>query len=126
MFGKMQPTLEATLKEIEQAGLFKRERVLETPQQVRNCIRYVLLNFRRHNSRGGRCALRPQVDAFSSGSTFDAWKEVLAIPPTPEERECVSPAKGELLTRGWRRCGRISLSEVPGPDGKSVRDPRHG
>jgi glycine C-acetyltransferase len=33
MFGKIQQTLEATLSEIEQAGLFKRERVLDTPQQ---------------------------------------------------------------------------------------------
>ncbi len=33
MFGKFQQTLEATLNEIEHAGLFKRERVLDTPQQ---------------------------------------------------------------------------------------------
>ena len=35
MFAKAQPAIEKTLSEISQAGLFKRERVLETPQQAR-------------------------------------------------------------------------------------------
>lgn len=34
MYGKMKEQLEKTLAEIEAAGLFKRERVIRTPQGV--------------------------------------------------------------------------------------------
>ena len=35
MYGKVQQEIAARLEEIAQAGLFKKERVIETPQQAR-------------------------------------------------------------------------------------------
>jgi REP element-mobilizing transposase RayT len=97
-------------------------RVLKTPQQTRNTFAYVLLNFRRHMAKDGRCVLLPQIDVFSSGVLFDGWKERRET-SQPAERECVALAKSWLLRTGWRRHGLISLREVPGPEGKTSRTP---
>jgi hypothetical protein len=74
-------------------------RELKTPREVRNAIRYVMLNFGHHghHSDGG-------IDRCSSGFWFDGWKMQIRISSDP------SPvAKGQtwLATLGWRRCGLI-------------------
>jgi hypothetical protein len=50
-------------------------RVLRGPREVRNALRYVLLNARRHAAQAGRRlqrAVRP--DPASSGRWFDGWR----------------------------------------------------
>ena len=93
--------------------------LLRTPRQVHRAVRYVLLNARKHARRPGR-ALR--LDLASSGRWFDFWREdVGAADPIGGERE-VSPARSWLLQIGWRRHGRIGLTEIPGPhDGSQQR-----
>jgi putative transposase len=82
-------------------------RALSTPREVRNAIRYVLMNFRKH-----RPADRHRVDSCSSAPWFDGFKEplprVLDPPPTR------SPATW-LLRTGWRRRGLIGRDESPAP-----------
>jgi len=86
--------------------------VLSTPRQVRNAIRYVLLNSRKHARQRGECLERSESpDPGSSGGFFDGWKERLARANRARD---VAPPRTWLLEKGWRRHGRISLSEVPG------------
>jgi hypothetical protein len=88
--------------------------VLATPRQVRNALRYVLLNARKHARRPSG-SLR--VDAASSGRWFDGWRErVPALDAIGGARE-VAPARSWLVRVGWRRHGRIGRLEVPGPSG---------
>src|SRR5262245_60993904 len=88
---------------------FRRE--LRTPTEVRNALRYVLLNFRGHVARGrsGTCST---PDRFSSGGWFDGWSIDVGHDPEP----CaVSPPKTWLARVGWRRHGLISPFDIPGP-----------
>lgn len=93
--------------------------LLKAPAQVRNALRYVLLNARRHAAEGrGNRNLAPAVrlDPASSARWFDGWSrrpreehEPPAAPPP------TSAPRTWLLSLGWRRRGLIDPSDVPGP-----------
>jgi len=94
-------------------------RVLKSPTQVRNAIRYVLLNARRHaaQARGSRTLPGPvRLDPASSARWFEGWKW------RPREEEAargsppaVSRPRSWLLEFGWsRRGGGLDPSDVPG------------
>jgi len=76
-------------------------------REVRTGLVYVLQNARKHGSWRAR---RP--DAYSSGPSFDGWKE---------HGRNVAESSGALLTRartwllatGWRRQGLLDPREVP-------------
>jgi len=94
-------------------------RMLKTPRQVRNCVAYVLNNWRHHDEDKGSHSRHWKIDPFSSAITFEGWKEREAEggrfiqPPT-----FVAPLVWEpstwLLKVGWRKYGLISAFEVPG------------
>ena len=82
--------------------------VLRSPREVRNALRYVLLNHRKHARRPRRVA---EPDPASSGRFFDGWTKKRE----PERgRSPVARAHSWLLSVGWRRRGLISLGEVSG------------
>jgi REP element-mobilizing transposase RayT len=97
-------------------------RVLKTPTEVRNALRYVLLNARRHwakslRRRGKdvarimRATLQPVLDVPSSARWFDGWKGEVA----PDREPPVAKARTWLLALGWRRGGGlIDPNEIPG------------
>jgi hypothetical protein len=96
-------------------------RLLPTPKEVRNGLRYVLLNARRHAAaaKASRArAVRP--DPASSGEWFDGWKLASTRVPSAGERAApanqppVARARTWLLTVGWRRHGLLDPAEVPG------------
>jgi REP element-mobilizing transposase RayT len=80
-------------------------RDLRTPREVRNALRYVLLN--RHKHRPERSA---PVDYCSSGPWFDGWAGALAAPRAPSP---VRPPGTWLGGVGWRRLGLLRLDETP-------------
>ena len=82
-------------------------RVLRTPLEVRNALRYVLLNARKHSEGGVR---RAHPDPASSGPWFEGWAQRV---PQPRALTPVARAQTWLLTRGWRRHRAISLLEAP-------------
>jgi REP element-mobilizing transposase RayT len=95
-------------------------RVLRTPTQVRNALRYVLLNARRHwaKRRGNRLLPGPvRLDPASSARWFDGWRsgtvgpEQMARAP---DLSPVRPARTWLLGVGWRRLGLLDPADVPG------------
>ena len=84
-------------------------RVLKTPHEVRNAIRYVLLNAARH-----RRTARTALDPASSGRWFDGWKRGTARLERVARPRPVASAHTWLLRVGWRRHGLLDPSDVPG------------
>jgi len=85
--------------------------VLHTPREVRNVLRYVLLNARKHARRPGPDG-RP--DPASSARWFDGWRGCRRVPAAAPGTP-VARARSWLLRSGWRRHGLIDPSDVPGP-----------
>jgi len=97
-------------------------RVLRTPREVRNALRYVLLNARKHAAAAARKAVRAMetvLDPASSARWFDGWKPVQGMAPGvlahADERPPVARARTWLLTTGWRRHGLLDPADVPAP-----------
>jgi hypothetical protein len=95
-------------------------RVLSSPTQVRNALRYVLLNVRKHwaQRRGSRELPRPvRLDPASSARWFPGWR-----PGTAGAEEAARSAdppavrapRTWLLAVGWRRLGLLDPADVPG------------
>ena len=85
-------------------------RSLRTPTEVRNALRYVLLNSDKH-ARGPR---RFEVDPFSSGAAFDGWADERWRYSEPSS--CTARPHSWLLAVGWRKAGGpIAFDDTPGP-----------
>lgn len=106
-------------------------RLLPTPKEVRNALRYVLLNSRHHvatataevrTPRTPRGVLSGPVrfDPASSARWFDGWKPGRSPEPGTHERPAVAHrrpvarARTWLLAVGWRRYGLLDPADVPG------------
>jgi REP element-mobilizing transposase RayT len=91
-------------------------RYLKTPREVRNAIRYVLLN-RKHHDAEKRWS-KYWIDPCSSAAWFDGWaqpvradelwKRELVKMDRPTEKATVW-----LLTTGWKRYGLLRFDERP-------------
>ena len=88
------------------------------PREVRNCIAYVLNNWRHHGEDRARSW---KLDPFASGVCFGGWKELEGRPfgfrPPPAYASLIVWfPKTWLLATGWRRHGRVGAFETPGGD----------
>lgn len=81
--------------------------VLKTPTEVRNALRYVLLNEPRHIHGGVKNIVAPVFDSFNSGHSFQYWKQLwgrtMSQQAPAELLTEVSPAGTWLLRVGWMR-----------------------
>ena len=98
-------------------------RLLRTPKEVRNALRYVLLNARHHTGASAWKAVRAAeelLDRASSARFFDGWKRKTygtgrtGDPRPPTGPSPVARARTWLLTVGWRRHGLLDPADVPG------------
>jgi REP element-mobilizing transposase RayT len=94
--------------------------VIRSPKQARNTLAYVLNNWRRHREHRSEVARTWLIDPFSTGWSFDGWKERENEPFVWKLRASYQPIlswrpRTWLLTEGWRRWGLVSVREVPGP-----------
>ncbi|HEY3806522.1 MAG TPA: hypothetical protein VGL61_28150 [Kofleriaceae bacterium] len=98
------------------ARVFERyhARSLTTPREVRNCLAYVLNNWRHHREKSRRAL----VDRYSSAIAFDGWKELgrgaRFVAPADYAPLVVWRPRVWLLTTGWLRHGLVSVRETPG------------
>jgi REP element-mobilizing transposase RayT len=95
-------------------------RALTSPRAVRNALVYVRGNFRKHGH-----AASTAIDPFSSAPYFREFLEFPDVTPcarqpglipralAPPRAAPVVAARTWLLRTGWKRRGRISLSEHP-------------
>jgi REP element-mobilizing transposase RayT len=93
-------------------------RAITSPRQARNCLSYVLNNWRRHREDYASTAARQApIDPYSTGPSFDGWRENDEALGLPEGYEPLPAARATtwLLTVGWKRHGTIALRERPGP-----------
>lgn len=95
-------------------------RLLPTPTEVRNALRYVLLNAQHHAKKAaGAVAKRVQFDPASSAEWFDGWKAGNTAAPNAMARSAAAPsppiarARTWLLTTGWRRLGLLDPADAP-------------
>jgi hypothetical protein len=86
------------------------DRILRTPREVRNAIRYVLQNARKHAAPG---RVLPAVDTFTSAPWFDGFREAITVRGLEAIVRPVIDARTWLLTLGWRRHGLLSVHELP-------------
>ena len=95
-------------------------RLLQTPKEVRNALRYVLLNARRHAAAAHAKVTRTiRLDPASSACWFDGWKSKAdltggATAAASHEPRPIAKAKTWLLTIGWRRHGLLDPADIPG------------
>jgi REP element-mobilizing transposase RayT len=92
-------------------------RLLPTPKEVRNALRYVLLNARRHSAAAkAKLAGAVRLDPASSAGWFEGWRRDAAIDrsETVARTPVVARARTWLLTVGWRRHGLLDPRDVPG------------
>ena len=91
-------------------------RALKTPMEVRNVLRYVLLN-RKHHANGTKFG-KYWFDPYSSAAWFTGWSTPMPR-DTDWKRELLAeaaptvPATTWLLTTGWRRHGTLRFDEAP-------------
>lgn len=91
-------------------------RLLPTPSEVRNALRYVLLNARHHLAKSrATLAERSRLDPASSARWFDGWKRTdPSALELRDQRPPVARARTWLLSVGWRRRGLLDPTDVPG------------
>ena len=91
-------------------------KAIASPRQVRRLLAYVLNNWRKHREDyASPEARRLPVDPYSSGPTFDGWREhdeLLGLPASYRPLPTVAPTVW-LLTTGWRRHRLIGVRERP-------------
>ena len=91
-------------------------RHLRTPREVRNALRYVLLN-RKHHATEKKFA-RYWIDPCSSAAWFDGWAEPIRADAgwkraLVDTLRPTAPATTWLLRVGWRRHGPLRFDEAP-------------
>ena len=96
-------------------------RPLRTPREVRNAVRYVLLNGRHHATERSEVLSPGWVDPYSSALWFDGWKSAIRTDApwlralAKDGRPTADPHTW-LLSVGWRRGGGpIDIDDIPGP-----------
>ena len=89
------------------------DRILRTPREVRNAIRYVLQNARKHAAEGRMLAVPQAIDTYTSAPWFDGFRETITVRGLEVVIRPVTSARTWMLTLGWRRHGLLSVHELP-------------
>ena len=89
------------------------DRQLRTPREVRNAIRYVLANGKKHEAEGLEVCVPQPVDVYTSAPWFDGFREKFTVRGLEAIVRPVTDPRTWLLRTGWRRHGLISVHELP-------------
>jgi putative transposase len=91
-------------------------RALRTPTEVRNALRYVLLNRKHHHTE--KRFSKYWVDPYSSAAWFDGWAAPISRHAWMVADLVATPAPTRpptvwLLTTGWKQHGLLRFDERP-------------
>jgi hypothetical protein len=89
------------------------DRILKTPREVRNALRYVLANGKKHAAEGREVSVPQAIDTFTSAPWFDGFRERFVVRGLEAIVRPVTDARTWMLTIGWRRHGLLSVHELP-------------
>ncbi len=89
------------------------DHILKSPREVRNALRYVFANGKKHAVQGREVAVPQAIDTFTSAPWFAGFRERITVHGIDAIVRPVTDARTWLLTAGWLRHGRISVHEVP-------------
>ena len=87
--------------------------LISTPRQMRNALRYVLLNLHKHRAERGQAT--SGLDPYSSADRFDGWRRPPAMsrpPPGREQQAAVVPPQAWVARTGWRKHGLLEPAWV--------------
>ena len=87
-------------------------RVLETPRDMRNVLRYVLCNLHKDALLEEGRVLGGGFDPCSSARWFDGWHPSEPRPPPDGREPAVTEAASWLASRGWKRHGLLRPNEL--------------
>jgi putative transposase len=83
-------------------------RLLTTPREVHNALRYVLFNAAKHRARAGK-PTRAGIDPRSSAPRFQGWREHPRSGSSTKDFGTSSP-RTWLLRIGWKRHGLLDAA----------------
>jgi hypothetical protein len=89
------------------------DRILKSPREVRNCIRYVLANGKKHAAVGREVLVPQAIDVYTSAPWFDGFRERITVRGIEAIPRPVTHARTWMLTKGWRQHGLLSVHEMP-------------
>jgi len=89
------------------------DRILKTPRETRNALRYVLANARKHAAEGREVSVPQAIDTFTSAPWFQGFREAITVRGIEAMPRPVTDARTWMLTIGWRRHGLLSILEQP-------------
>jgi len=89
------------------------DRILKTPREVRNALRYVLANGKKHAAEGREVHVPAAIDTFTSAPWFDGFRETVTVRGLEAIPRPVTDSRTWMLTLGWRRHGLLSVHELP-------------
>jgi REP element-mobilizing transposase RayT len=89
------------------------DRILKTPREVRNAIRYLFGNARKHAPQGGCSRPAQAIDTYTSAPWFDGFRERITVRGLETVLRPVTDGRTWMLTIGWRRHGLLSVHDVP-------------
>jgi len=89
------------------------DRILKTPREVRNVLRYVLGNGRKHAAEGREVSVPQAIDTYTSAPWFDGFRESVTVRGIEAMPRPVTDSRTWMLTIGWRRHGLLSVHELP-------------
>jgi putative transposase len=89
------------------------DHILKSPREVRNALRYLFGNGKKHAAEGREVQVTQAVDTFTSAPWFTGFRERITVLGIEAVVRPVADARTWLLTEGWLRHGRLSVHEVP-------------
>jgi REP element-mobilizing transposase RayT len=89
------------------------DHILKSPREVRNALRYVFGNGKKHAAEGREVSVPQAIDTFTSAPWFAGFRERITVVGIEAIVRPVTDARTWLLTEGWLRHGRLSVHEVP-------------
>ena len=89
------------------------DHILRSPKEVKNALRYVMENCKKHAAKGGGVQVRTPIDVYTSAPWFDGFRERVVVRGLEAIARPVAAARTWLLRIGWRRHGLLSVDDVP-------------